>query len=188
VLEDVPTGANSVQAGDQAHGVLPVGGAVDANGLGSGPARDDLGLQKSNRGNHAAIGRILCTLVAAALALSSAAAATASGPPSARVENVAVVVLHIGTTATTNFDFDVSDCPAGELVNIAWEAEQPEPGTSTGGEGTFAFSTGGVQHFVVSTVGGFRPGYAWTGSGVVTCGAVVIPIAGTGITKTVNGV
>ena len=132
--------------------------------------------------------RILFTLIAAALALAAAAAATGAGEPSARVENVAVVVLNVGTTATTNFDFDVSNCPAGELVNIVWQAEQPEPGTSTGGEGTFAFSTAGVQHFVVSTVGGFRPGYAWTGSGVVTCGAVVIPIAGTGTTKSVNGV
>ena len=133
--------------------------------------------------------RILFTLIAAALALAAAAAATGAGEPSARVENVAVVVLNVGTTATTNFDFDVSNCPAGELVNIVWQAEQPEPGTSTDGEGTFAFSTGAsVQHFVVSTVGGFRPGYAWTGSGAVTCGAVVISIVGSGTTKSVNGV
>jgi hypothetical protein len=151
-------------------------------------ASADHGLQKSNRGNHAVMQRILFTLITAAVALAAAVAATAAGPPSARVETVAVVVLNVGTTATTNFNFDVSDCPAGELVNIVWEAEQPEPGTSTGGEGTFAFSTGGLQHFVVSTVGGFRPGYVWAGSGVVICGAVVIPISGTGVTKSVNGV
>lgn len=133
--------------------------------------------------------RTLVAIIAAAVALPTAAAATGGAGPSARVENVAVVVVNVGTTATTNFEFDVSNCPAGEPINIVWQAEQPKPGTSTGGEGSFLFSTGdAVQHFVVSTFGGFRPGYTWIGSGVVTCGAVTIPIAGTGTTKSVNGV
>lgn len=134
--------------------------------------------------------RILLTLsVLAAFTVSTGAAAGGTSGPSASVESVAVVVFNFGTTATTNFNFDVLGCPEGEVISITWEAEQAEPDTSTSGEGLFIFSTGDpVQHFVVSTIGSFRPGYLWTGSGVVTCGATPIPVSGGGPTKSVSGV
>lgn len=49
------------------------------------------------------------------------------------------------------------------------------------------FSTGEpTQHFVVTTVGGFRPGYAWVRSGVVSCGPLAKAITGSGSTVAVG--
>jgi hypothetical protein len=133
--------------------------------------------------------RILLTFsVLVALAVPAGATAGGTSTPSAQVDSMAVVVMHVVTNATTNFTFSVFDCPAGAIINIVWTAEQPTPGTTTEGEGTFVSSTGDpVQHFVVSTVGGFRPGFAWNGMGVVSCGAVTIPISGQGQTKSAHG-
>jgi len=135
--------------------------------------------------------RVILTslLLAAIVPVGAAARGSAATTPSANVEAIAVVVLNVGTTSTTNFNFNVYNCPAGAIISIDWNAEQVEPGTAALGDGLFISSTGDqVQHFVVSAVGSLRPGYMWRGSGVVTCGAVPIPVTGSGQTKSTSGV
>ena len=128
-------------------------------------------------------------LLAALLPAGAVGRGSAAVAPSADVEAIAVVVLNVGTTSTTNFNFNVYNCPSGNVISITWDAEQVEPGTAATGDGLFITSTGDqVQHFVVSAVGSLRPGYMWTGSGVVTCGAVPIAVAGSGQTKSTQGV
>ena len=129
------------------------------------------------------------SLLLAALVLSVGTAAGGSAAmPSADVEPIAVVVLNVGTTSTTNFNFNVYNCPAGAVINITWDAEQVEAGTAATGDALFILSTGDpVQHVVLSAVGNLRPGFMWTGSGVVTCGPVPIPVTGGGQTKSTHG-
>ncbi len=132
----------------------------------------------------------LSCLVLAALAPSAAAQGTA---PDAQVESLATVVVYEPPgTGLTNFDIDVYNCPEGVAITITWEADQPEPpegpGTHAGGVWVVNFSTGErIQHFTLSAIGGFLPGYRWTGKGDVTCGTVVIPVTGSGMTVGTNG-
>jgi hypothetical protein len=145
-----------------------------------------------NAGKTSVMKRVLIiTASLVALLLPSAAGGTGgpvAGGFAAKVNDTAIVVTNFGTTATTNFEFDVYNCPAGQPIDIVWSAEQPRPGTSTSGDGNFLFSTGDpIQHFVVSTIGGFRPGYTWVGSGVVNCGALTAAVQGSGPTVPVGG-
>ena len=135
----------------------------------------------------------LTTVVAAAAviaALAATSSANGSTAPSANVENIATVI--IGNVAT-DFEFNVYECPAGdEMVVVEWEAEQPARGP---GEGvsvaftSFVESTGSkTQHLTLTAGGNFIPGERWVGSGLVACGAVLIPVTGSGTTKSLNGV
>jgi hypothetical protein len=135
----------------------------------------------------------LTTVVAAAAviaALAAASAASSSTAPSATVENIATVI--IGNVAT-DFEFNVYGCPAGdEMFVVEWEAEQPARGPGEGvsvGTQSFEESTGAqTQHLTVTAGGNFIVGERWVGSGIVACGAVLIPVSGSGTTKSLNGV
>src|SRR4029079_3712915 len=135
----------------------------------------------------------LTTVVAAAAviaALAAASSAHSSTGPSASVENIATVI--IGNVAT-DFEFNVYDCPAGdEMVVVEWEAEQPARAPGEGGSGgslSFGESTGAqTQHLTVTAGGNFIAGERWVGTGLVACGGVLIPVSGSGTTKSLNGV
>jgi hypothetical protein len=133
----------------------------------------------------------LTIVVAAAVviaALAAASSASSSTAPSATVENIATVV----TANVTDFEFNLYDCPAGdEIVLVDWLAEQPaRPGNQAEGGGQpYGLSTGEqVQHLSLSAASDFIAGERWTGSGTVACGAVLIPVSGSGTTKSLNGV
>lgn len=70
------------------------------------------------------------SVVAALCALLVVTAAGATSGIDARVDNTAKVVL--GNTAT-NFQFYLTNCPAGEeMAVISWEAEQPDRAPGNG--------------------------------------------------------
>jgi hypothetical protein len=131
---------------------------------------------------------VALTVLCAALA--GASTAGSSTAPSASVANVAVVIF--GNTVT-NFELNLYDCPAREEMTVVeWEAEQPNraPGNGIAASGQpYGASTGEqVQHLTLSAGGNFISGERWVGSGIVSCGAVLIPVSGSGTTKSVNGV
>ena len=125
----------------------------------------------------------------AAFALALVTGARSSTTPTATVENIATVL--IGNVAT-NFEFNLYDCPAGaEMAVIQWDAQQPSrPGSGvTLGTQPFGQSTGAqTQHLTLTAGGDFVAGERWVGSGIVACGAVLIPVSGSGTTKSLNGV
>ena len=132
----------------------------------------------------------VAALAAIGAALAFAPSAGSSTAPTASVENIATVI--IGNTAT-DFEFNVYDCPAGaEMAVIEWEAEQPArpPGNGVAvGTVPFGESTGEqTQHLTLTAFGGFVAGERWVGSGTVACGDVLIPVTGSGTTKSLNGV
>ena len=123
----------------------------------------------------------------AALAATSAATAAGGSAPSANVDSVAVVT----SANTVVFDFDLYNCPAGEPITVDWTANEPSrPDSGAAGGGGYGLSNGvNVQHLTVSaSAGGFLAGERWVGSGTVFCGATVIPVTGSGQTKSLNGV
>src|SRR3954454_7505866 len=129
-------------------------------------------------------------LAAICAALTLAPAAGTSTSPSANVENIATVV--IGFVAT-DFEFNVYASPAGaEMAVVEWEAEQPARGPGEGvssGTQPFGESTGAqTQHLSLFAGGNFIAGERWVGSGIVACGGVLIPVSGSGVTKSLNGV
>jgi hypothetical protein len=126
-------------------------------------------------------------VLAAVTALVGASSASSSTAPSASVENIATVI--IGGVAT-DFEFDLYDCPAGmDMAVVAWEAQQSDTNVVTSGTQPFGISTGeNVQHLTLTASGNFLAGERWVGSGFVSCGATLIPVSGSGTTKSLNGV
>lgn len=127
-------------------------------------------------------------LVVLAVAASAALSATASGAsaPSATVDPNATVTSDV----TVVFDFDLYDCPATNLITVEWTANEPSrPDSGAVGGGSYGLSNGDkVQHLTVSAgSSSFLAGDRWVGSGTVTCGPTVIPVTGSGTTKSVNG-
>jgi hypothetical protein len=132
----------------------------------------------------------VAALAAICAALAVVPTAGSSTAPTTSVENVATVI--IGNTAS-DFEFNLYDCHAGaEMAVVEWEAEQPArpPGNGVSvGTVPFGESTGEqTQHLTLTAFGGFVAGERWVGSGVVACGDVLIPVSGSGTTKSVNGV
>ncbi len=131
---------------------------------------------------------IVAAMAAIVVALLGAASARSSTEPSATVGNIATVV----TANVTNFEFNLYDCPAGdEIVIVDWLAEQPaRPGNQAEAAlQPYSLSTGEqVQHLTLSAASDFIAGERWEGSGTVACGTVLIPVSGSGQTKSLNGV
>jgi hypothetical protein len=134
----------------------------------------------------------LTTVVAIAAVvamLTGASAGKSSTAPSASVENIATVIIGF---VTTNFEFRLYNCPAGEEMTVVdWQAEQPaRPGN--GAEAAlapFGPSTGEqVQYLTLTAGSNFIAGERWVGSGTVACGAVLIPVSGSGQTVSQTGV
>ena len=121
------------------------------------------------------------------VALASASPAGSTTAPSASVENIATVI--IGGVAT-DFEFDLYACPAGEpMAVVEWNAQQPNGNSVSSGTQAFGDSTGeNVQHLTLTAGGNFNAGERWVGSGIVACGATLIPVSGSGTTKSLNGV
>ena len=126
-------------------------------------------------------------MAAALVALAGASSAGSTTTPTANVENIATVI--IGGVAT-DFEFNLYNCPAGEpMAVVEWEAEQPNGNTVSSGTQPFGTSSGAnAQHLTLTAGGSFLAGERWVGSGIVACGAVMIPVSGSGTTKSVNGV
>jgi hypothetical protein len=124
---------------------------------------------------------------AAAVALAGASSAESTTAPSATVENIATVI--IGGVAT-DFEFNLYGCPAGlDMAVVAWDAQQSNGNTISTGTQPFGVSTGeNVQHLTLTAGGNFVAGERWVGSGMVACGATMIPVSGNGTTKSLNGV
>ena len=131
---------------------------------------------------------VLCALSAAAAA-QAGAATSSSSPPSANVESIATVT----GSHTVVFEFDLYNCPAGQPIVItdwsAQEPDRPDSGAATAGV-PYGLSNGdSIQHLTLDVdSSSFLAGERWVGSGDVACGAVVIPVAGSGQTKSLNGV
>lgn len=131
---------------------------------------------------------IVAVAAAVMVALAGASSSSSANEPTADVENIATVVL----TNVTNFEFNLYDCPAGEdMAVVEWTAEQPaRPGNgAAAGLTPFGTSSGAhAQHLTLSAGSNFVAGERWEGSGTVSCGAVLIPVSGSGTTKSLNGV
>jgi hypothetical protein len=128
---------------------------------------------------------ILCVVFLALLG-GTAGAGTA---PSASVENTATVVSQVGVV----FEFDLYNCPAGSDIGILdWTANQPDRADSGAASGLqfYGVSNGDQDQRLVleASQSGFLPGEQWVGSGDVICGALVIPVTGSGQTKSLSGV
>ena len=126
-------------------------------------------------------------LLSFALMALATGGAGAANSPSANVESIATVTNAI----TVVFEFDLYNCPAGsEIVIPEWTAKQPSrPDSGATGAQPYGLSNGdNVQHLVLETgASSFLPGEQWVGSGSIACGPTVIPVAGAGQTKSVNG-
>jgi hypothetical protein len=121
-----------------------------------------------------------------ALGASAAAAGTSA---TATVENTATVTGAVSVV----FEFDLYDCPAGaEIAIVDWTANEPSRPDSgaAGGLQPYGLSNGApVQHLVFEiNSSSFLPGERWVGSGSIACGTVLIPVAGAGQAKALNGV
>jgi hypothetical protein len=118
----------------------------------------------------------------------TAGAAANGGAISASVDSVATVVINANVV---NFDFDLYNCPAGaEIIVVDWNATEPNrPDAGAAGTTPVGISNGDqVQHLTLSAgASGFLAGEKWVGSGQIACGAVVVPVAGSGTTKSLNG-
>ena len=130
----------------------------------------------------------VAAVAAVVVALAGASSAQSANEPTASVENIATVVL----TNVTNFEINLYDCPFGEdMVVVDWTAEQPaRPGNGAAAALVpFGTSSGAhTQHLTLSAGSNFTAGERWVGSGTVVCGTVLIPVSGSGTTKSVNGV
>jgi hypothetical protein len=134
---------------------------------------------------------LACASVAsvALLAVTSASAAGNGSGVSADVDSIATVT----GSHTVVFDFDLYNCPAGEpIVIVDWTAfqpDRPDSGAATAGAPYGASNGENVQHLTLDVdSSSFFAGDGWTGSGDVACGSVVVPVAGSGQTKSLNGV
>jgi hypothetical protein len=131
---------------------------------------------------------IVAIAAVAVVAIAGASSAGSTTAPTADVENIATVI--IGGVAV-DFEFNLYNCPAGEpMAVVEWEAQQPANGNVvTSGTQPFGLSTGeNAQHLTLTASGSFLAGERWVGSGTVACGDVLIPVSGSGTTKSLNGV
>jgi hypothetical protein len=130
----------------------------------------------------------VAAIAAVMVALAAAPSAGSANAPTANVENIATVVL----TNVTNFEFNLYDCPASEeMAVVEWTATQPaRPGNDATAVLTpFGTSSGAhTQHLTLSANSNLVAGERWEGSGIVSCGTVLIPVSGSGNTKSLNGV
>jgi hypothetical protein len=130
----------------------------------------------------------VAAVAAVLVALAAASSARSATQPTADVENVATVVL----TEVTDFEFNLYDCPAGlDMAVLDWTAEQPDRPGNDAAAGLTPFGTSSgehAQHLTLSAGSNFTAGERWVGSGTVVCGTVLIPVSGSGTTKSVNGV
>ena len=129
----------------------------------------------------------LCALVGFCLLASSASASGTS--VSADVDSIATVT----GSHTVVFDFDLYNCPVGEpIVIVDWEASQPdrpESGAAAAGAPYGASNGDAVQHLTLDIdSSSFLAGERWVGSGHIACGELVLPVSGSGQTKSLNGV
>jgi hypothetical protein len=133
---------------------------------------------------------LLSTPVVALMLMAGATSGNAAtGGISANVDSIATVVINANVV---NFEFDLYNCPAGsEIVIVDWNATEPDRSDS-GATGTspYGLSNGDpVQHLTLSAgASGFLAGERWVGSGQIACGNVVVSVAGSGMTKSLNGV
>lgn len=128
----------------------------------------------------------VAAVAAVMVALAAAPSAGAANEPTANVENIATVVIG---GLVTDFEFNLYNCPVGEPMAVEWQAQQPGGGAVVIGVQPVGTSSGAnTQHLSVSAGGDFVAGERWAGSGTVYCGAVAIPVAGSGTTKSLNGV
>jgi hypothetical protein len=136
---------------------------------------------------------LLGTAVVALALLAGAANGNATNTTgtgiSASVDSIATVVVNANIV---NFDFDLYNCPAGsEIVVVEWNAAEPgRPDSGATGTSPYGISNGdNVQHLTLSAgASGFLAGEKWVGSGQIACGTVVVPVVGSGTTKSLNGV
>jgi hypothetical protein len=129
----------------------------------------------------------LVLLATAALAATSAATAAGGSAPSANVDSIATVT----SDTSVVFDIDLYDCPPGNLIVVEFAANEPSrPDSGAAGGGSYGLSNGDhVQHLTVFTnSSSFLAGEQWVGSGTVFCGAIAIPVTGSGQAKSLNGV
>jgi hypothetical protein len=133
---------------------------------------------------------LLVGIAAAALTGLSVPAVAGGSPgsaPYADVESVATVTSDV----TVIFEFNLYDCPAGNPITVDWTAKEPSrPDSGAVGGGSYGLSNGAnVQHLTLTAgASSFLAGERWTGSGTVNCGAIAIPVAGSGQAKSPNGV
>ena len=113
----------------------------------------------------------------------------ANSGTSASVDSIATVVVNANVV---NFDFDLYNCPAGsEIVVVDWNATEPDRSDSAAtGTSPYGISNGDpVQHLTLSAgASGFLAGERWVGSGLIACGTAIVPVSGSGTTKSLNGV
>ena len=133
---------------------------------------------------------LLSTPVVALMLLAGATSGNAANSGiAASVDSIATVVVNANVV---NFDFDLYNCPAGsEIVVVDWNATEPDRSDSAAtGTSPYGISNGEpVQHLTLSAgASGFLAGEKWVGSGLIACGTVVVPVAGSGTTKSLNGV
>jgi hypothetical protein len=134
--------------------------------------------------------RALGVLATLFVALVNSPAAQSSTGPSAQVENIATVVIG-GTGGLVDFQVDVRNCPAGDPITlIDWTADQPSRVETAAAAPPVEYgpSTGTTMNLTVSAFGNFVAGESWVGSGSIMCGAVLIPLVGSGQTHSVHGV
>jgi hypothetical protein len=107
----------------------------------------------------------LCGSLIALGVFVASATASASSTVSANVDSIATIT----GSHTVVFDFDLGAATAGAA---------------------YGFSNGeSVQHLTLDIdSSSFLAGEAWVGSGHIACGEVVVPVAGSGRTKSLNGV
>jgi hypothetical protein len=128
---------------------------------------------------------LLIAAVAALASLVGSATGSAASDVNAQVDPIATVV----SENSVIFQFDLYNCPAGELIAVEWTAKEPDrPDSDAAGGGGYGLSNGDrVQHLVVQAgQSSFLPGERWVGSGFVTCGEVV-PVTGSGTAKAPYG-
>lgn len=128
---------------------------------------------------------LLIAAFAALAGLFGSATGSAATTVYAQVDPIATVTGE----NTVIFQFDLYNCPAGQLILVEWQAREPaRPDSDAAGGGGYGLSNGDrVQHLVVQAgQSSFLPGERWEGSGFVTCGGAV-PVAGSGTAKAPNG-
>jgi hypothetical protein len=135
-------------------------------------------------------GLLTTAVLALALLAATASSQAAGAPVTASVDSIATPTVD---NLVVNFDFDLYDCPAGSpIVIVDWTAQEPDradSGAASAGN-AYGLSNGEhVQHLSLSAgASSFLAGEKWVGSGHIACGSTVVPVAGSGMTKSLNGV
>jgi hypothetical protein len=132
---------------------------------------------------------LLVALIALAASAGAGASSSSSSAVSAQVDSIATVTSSIDVV----FQFDLYNCPAGNPITIVdWIANEPSRPDSGAAANLsdYGLSNGAsVQHLTLSAnSSSFLAGERWVGNGFVDCGAVAVPVAGSGQAKSLNGV